>query len=191
MTHGSVLSVLIAATVAASAWESCALFQQRIPGLTMSDANLVSVLDSIDQSEIEAARLALDKASAPDVRAFAGRILNEHRAFAEANTRLATELSLQPAPPALASDLKQAHLNALQTLRAKSGADFDRAYVQYEIQQHVQAFNFLEAAAESQTNAALKQELIRTGPDLLSHISAARALDRHLGSAPPNTVASR
>ena len=191
MADRRVLYVLIAATVAASAWESCAVLQHRIPGLTMSDANLVSVLDSIDQSEIEAARLALDKASAPDVRAFAGRILNEHRAFAEANARLATELSLQPKPPALASDLKQAHLKALQALRAKSGADFDRAYVQFEIQQHVQALSFLEAAAESEPNATLKQELIRTGPDLLSHISAARALDRHLGSAPPNTVASR
>ena len=191
MADRRVLYVLIAATVAASAWDGCALVQQHIPGLTMSDANLVSVLDSIDQREIEAARLALNKASTPEVRAFAGRILNEHRSLAETNARLATELSLQPEPPALASDLKQAHLKALQALRAKSGADFDRAYVQYEIQQHVNALSFLETAAESQTNATLKQELVRTGPDLLSHISAARALDRHLGSAPPSTIASR
>jgi putative membrane protein len=78
--------------------------------------------------------------------------------------------------------LKQAHEQAMRSLRAMSGAAFDRAYVRYEIQQHVQAFNVLETAAESEDNVTLKQELVRTGPDLLSHISAARALERHLGS---------
>ena len=174
--------IVILAALATPALASCALFQKHIPGLTMSDANLVSVLDSIDESEIDAARLAMAKTSDPEVRAFAGRILNEHRTLAEANDGLATELSLQPEPPALASDMKQVHDKAMQELRARSGPNFDRAYVQHEIQQHVQAFNFLEAAAESEPNVTLKQELIRTGPDLLSHISAARALERHLGS---------
>lgn len=175
----------------ALAWGSCAFIQQRVPGLTMSDGDMVSVLNSIDEAEIDAARLAVDKASAPEVRAFAGRILNEHRALAEANGRLATELSLQPEPPALASDLRQAHDKAMRELRARSGSNFDRAYVRYEIQQHVEAFSFLKAAAESEDNATLKQEIVRTGPDLLSHISAARALERHLGSEPQSTIASR
>jgi predicted outer membrane protein len=66
---------IILAALAVTSWQGCALLQQHIPGLTMSDANLVSVLDSIDEGEIDAARLAMDKASAPEVRAFAGRIL--------------------------------------------------------------------------------------------------------------------
>jgi predicted outer membrane protein len=78
--------------------------------------------------------------------------------------------------------MKEAHDDAMQELRAKTGPSFDRAYVRHEIQQHVRAFNFLEAAASSESNVTLRQELIRTGPDLLSHISAARALERHLGS---------
>jgi len=55
----------------------------------------------------------------------------------------------------------------------------------------VQAFNVLEAAAESEDNVTLKQELVRTGPDLLSHISAARALERHLGSEQRPAIVSR
>jgi len=184
------IPIIIVATLAAPAWVSCAFFQQHVPGLTMSDANLVSVLGSLDEGEIDAARLAVDKASAPEVRAFAGRILNEHRALAEANERLTTELSLQPEPPALASAVKRAHDKAMQELRARSGPNFDRAYVQHEIQKHVEAFNFLEAAAKFESTATIKQELIRTGPDLLSHISAARALERHLGSE-RKEVASR
>lgn len=184
-------NVPFAVVAVSSILVGCASFQQLFPGLTMSDANIVSVLDSIDQGEIDAARLARAKSSTPEVQAFAGRVLNEHRELALANERLAVQLSLQPEPPALATDLNQDHERAMQELRAMSGSAFDQAYVRYEIQQHVRAFNFLEAAAESETDSTLKQELVRTGPDLLSHISAARALARHLGIEQTNAVAAR
>ncbi|HET7910036.1 MAG TPA: DUF4142 domain-containing protein [Nitrospira sp.] len=181
----------IMTAVSATVWEGCGLLQEHLPGLTMSNANLVHVLDTIDEAEIDAARLAMDKAADSEVRAFAGRILNEHRGLADANGRLARELALQPTPPALASDLKRAHIEAMHELRAKSGRHFDQVYLRYEIQRHVEAFNFLEAAAASVANATLKQQLVRAGPDLLSHISAARALERHLGFEQLDTVAAR
>jgi len=185
------LTFVIMATFVDPVFVGCAFFQQLLPGLTMSDASVVSVLDSIDEGQMDAAQLAQKQASDPGVQAFAGRVLNEHRQLAEANGRLATQLSLEPDPPSLASHLKQAHEKAMRNLRAMSGAAFDRAYVQYEIQQHVRAFSFLEAAAESEANVTLKQELVRTGPDLLSHISAARALERHLGSEQQLAIAPR
>ena len=88
----------------------------------MSDANVVSVLDSIGEGEMDAAQLAQKQASDPEVQAFAGRVLSEHRQLAEANGRLATQLSLQPDPPSLVSHLKQAHEKAMRDLRAMSGA---------------------------------------------------------------------
>src|SRR5262245_29988554 len=93
----------IVATLASPVFVSCAFFQQTLPGITMSNANIVSILNRIDEDEIDAARLAQEKASAPEVRAFAGRVLYEHRALAEGNRRLAAQLTLQPKPPALAT----------------------------------------------------------------------------------------
>ena len=169
----------------------CTFFEQMFPGLTLSNADILGLLDSLDQREIDAARLAQSKASSPQVQAFAGRVLNEHRQLAIGNARLATELSLRPDSSALASQLNQDHERAMQKLAAMSGPAFDRGYVRYEIEQHVRAFNFLEAAAEFETDPTFKQELVRTGPDLLSHISAARALERHLGSDEQHAIASR
>lgn len=185
------MRLMIATAVAISTLCGCAFMQRTLPGLTMSDANLVSVLDSLGENEIDAALLARQKASTPEVQAFAGRILNEHRQLAEANARLAEQLSLKPEPPALAAKLKDAHEHAMRKLRTQSGEAFDRAYVKHEIDQHVLAFTFMEAAAESQAEPTLKQEVVRTGPDLLSHISAARALERHLGMEAPETIGSR
>ena len=188
---GHIKTALLVATTVSFLSEGCALFQQFLPGVTLSNADVISVLDSLDAAEIAAAKLAQEKATAPEVQAFAGRVLNEHRQLGEANGRLATQLAVRPQPPALASRLTETHEQAMQALRATSGPAFDRAYVEHEINQHIMALNFIEAAAEAESNPILKQELVRTGPDLLSHISAARALERHLGLEPQRALAAR
>lgn len=190
MTGLAHITFMIVAAVFSPMAGGCAFLQQSLPGVALSDSKVIGVLDSLDDSEIAAARLAQEKASAPEVQAFAGRVLNEHRQSAEGNERLAAALSLQPESPTLVSQLTEAHEQAMHQLRATSGPTFDRAYVAYEIKRHVMAFNFVEAAAENEGNRLLKQELVRTGPDLLSHLSAARALERHLGPE-PEAVAAR
>lgn len=170
---------------------ACSMIEEQLPGLTLSDSNVMSVLHSLGQAEIDAAQLAQQKAAAPEVRAFAARVLKEHREIDDANRHLAADLSVEPQTPVLASEFATAHEDAMGTLRATSGSAFDRAYVAHEIRQHVRAFNFLQAAAEAEATPELKQELVRTGPDLLSHISAARALSRHIGVDPPKAIASR
>lgn len=185
------MHLMIATAIAIPTLWGCAFMQRTLPGMTMSDSNLISVLDRLGENEIDAALLAQQKASDPEVKAFAGRVLNEHRQLADTNARLAGQLSLQPEPPALAAELQHAHEQAMRKLRTQSGPAFDRAYVKHEIAQHVLAVNFMETAAESEAEPVLKQELVRTGPDLLSHISAARALERHLGIEAPETIAFR
>jgi putative membrane protein len=169
----------------------CSLLQETQPSVTLSDANVMSVLQTLGEAEIDAAELAQQKATAPEVHAFADRVLNEHRGFAQANERLAEQLSLEPQPSVLTSQLRLAQEEQMRHLRETTGPAFDRAYIDHEIRQHVRAFLFIEAAADSEGTPQLQQELIRAGPDLLSHISAARALQRRLGTEPLHAVASR
>jgi putative membrane protein len=173
-------SSLTTAAVATGILSGCAFIQQAFPGLAMTDAEMVGVLNSFSEGEVEAAELARRTSTTPDVQAFAGRVLNEHRQLAEHNGRLARQLHIIPREPALASKLKADHEHEMHHLEGKSGTDFDRAYVEYEIARHVRTFGLLEAAAESEATPPLQQELVRTGPDLLSHLSAARALERRL-----------
>ena len=191
MTGTRQISFLAVVAITCHLSTSCVLLQERLPGVTLSDSNVISVLDSFSEAKIETARLAQNKATTPEVRAFAGRVLSEHRQLAEDNGRLAAELAVRPRPPALVSQLTKSHEQAMRTLGAASGPDFDRAYVEYEIRPHVKAFKFVEAAAETEGNPVLRQELVRRGPELLSHISAARALERHFGSEPQAAIAAR
>ena len=182
---------MLAAATLILLFSGCSLLEETLPGVTLSDSNVVSVLDRLGQGAIETAMLARDKAVSPEVKAFAARVVNDHRALDKADGRLAEDLALHPQASLLTSQLMQADEDAMRALRATSGAAFDRAYVEYEIKRHVRAFNFVQAAADTETTLELKQQLVRIGPDLLSHISAARALERHLGAEPPNAVAVR
>ena len=168
------LTGLMTAVLAHGLFYGCAFIQQSLPGLAMTDAEMVGVLHSFSEEEVEAAELARRTSTTSDVQAFAGRVLNEHRQLAQQNERLARQLHITP------RELKATHQQAMHDLEGKVGSDFDRAYVEYEIARHVQAFGLMETAAESEATLPLQQELIRTGPDLLSHLSAARALERRL-----------
>ncbi len=177
------ITTLSIAGIAACLLAGCALVQQAMPGVALSDSNVVAVLSSIGAGEVEAAKLARVKAMTSEIQAFAGRLLNEHRQLEHDHARLAQRLHLEPKrPPALASLLRTAHDKVMKDLHKKSGLAFDRAYLRYEITRHVRAFNLVEAAAESEDNPLLRQQLIRAGPEFLSHLSAAKTLERQLAA---------
>lgn len=71
-------------------------------------------------------------------------------------------------------------MDARDLLRTKSGSDFGRTYIQQEITRHVQAIELVQAAAEYEDTLPLKQLQVQTKLDLLSHLSAARAVERQL-----------
>ena len=159
---------------------SCAFFQHNMPALTMSDANLIDVLNTINKNEIASAELARDKSTSAHVQAFADRVLKEHQESIASNRRVAQQMDVQPTSPSLASKLKQDQIDDMETLRSKSDFDFDRIYIQQEIAKHVQALELVQTAAEYEYVSSLKQQILHTKLDLLSHLSAARAVERQL-----------
>ncbi|MGC4097018.1 MAG: DUF4142 domain-containing protein [Nitrospira sp.] len=159
---------------------SCAFFQHNMPAITMSDANLIDVLDTINRNEIASAELARDRSSSAQVQAFADRVLKEHQESIESNRRVAQQMDVQPTSPSLAGKLKQDQMDAMNILRSKSDFDFDRTYIQQAIAKHVQALELVQTAAEYEYAAPLKQQMLHTKLDLLSHLSAAKAVERQL-----------
>ena len=178
---GHIQIALLVATTVSFLSEGCALFQQFLPGVTLSNADVISVLDSLDAAEIAAAKLAQEKATAPEVQAFAGRVLNEHRQLGEANGRLATQLAVRPQPPALASRLTETHEQAMQALRATSGPAFDRAYVDNEVAYHRAVNEALRATLIPGARNEELKALLEAGLALFSaHQQHAEQLARRL-----------
>jgi putative membrane protein len=170
----------VIAVVAGGVLSGCSWFQWAMPGATMSDANVLSMLDTIDSGEIDAAHLARQKASSEEVRAFASRILNEHTAMSQETRQLGQQINVQPEMPALASTTETSHEKMMQELRNISGSDFDQAYMKYQIKMHELAIGFVQDTAGSVESSRLQQHLRQARPDLESHLSVARSVERQL-----------
>ena len=90
-----------------------------------SNSNLVA---------IEESRLAIDRAGDPKVKTFARRMVEDH-GRAEAELQVAAEGSGTTVP----TTLDEEHQARLTALRRKSGADFEKAYVADQGENHSNA----------------------------------------------------
>src|SRR5574342_462473 len=81
----------------------CSLFQSAMAGATLSDANVLAMLDIINLSEIDSSNLAKQKASTGEVQTFASLMLSQHTAMMQETRRLAQQINVDPKTPGLAS----------------------------------------------------------------------------------------
>lgn len=175
MKSASVVVVTITAGILLS---GCSLVQRAMPGSTMSNAEILGLLNTINRSEIEAGKLAKQAASRQEVRSFASRMVSEHQMMMQNINQLAQRLSVQPQKPALASTLENTHQETMEELRTKSGSDFDKAYMAYQVKMHEQAVDLVNDAADSVDSPNLKLHLREARPDLQNHLAAAQSIDR-------------
>jgi putative membrane protein len=156
----------------------CSLAQRMMPGSTMSNQEILGVLNTINRSEIDAAQLAKQKGSTQEVRSFASRMLNEHQMMMQNMNQLARRMNMQPQKPALATTLEQTHQETMEELRNKSGSDFDKAYIEYQVKMHEQSVDLVKDAAHSVDHPNLKLQLRQTVPDLQNHLASAQSVER-------------
>lgn len=172
-----ILHLVAAALVSAGLISGCALTQRAMPSI-MSDANVVSLFETIDANEIEGAQVARRQASSQIVRDYADRLASEHVALLARKHVLLDRIDVQPEKSSLASSVDAANRDMLETLAKKSGPDFDFAYIDYQIAMHNEALDIVEYTAIY--DSELKQQLLQTRPDLAAHAAKARSIRQQL-----------
>ncbi len=123
--------------------------------------NLVAIAES---------KLAADRAGDPEVKAFAGRLVEDH-GTAEAALQAAADGSGATVPTTLDED-RQAHVTALG---AESGAAFDRAYIADQAEVHSNALTLYADYMLLGDNAKLKALAIKMIPIAEAEFKRAQA----------------
>jgi putative membrane protein len=177
--NSSMITNAVTALFAGSLLSGCASVEQVMP-ITMSNANVLAVLDTIDEMEIDAGELAKQEGASQNVRSFGSRLAREHMSATVERHHLAERMAVKPQKPQLALALKEMQGESNSLLRKKSGRDFDEAYIKDQIMIHEQMLKLLQDTEDSMDHPDLRQHLRYTRPDLLSHLSAARAVERQL-----------
>lgn len=137
------------------------------------DRHFVQEAGAAGAAEIDAGKLASEKASSPEVKAFAQRMVTDHTKLADQLKETSQSLGAKPA-----SEPDAAHKNAQQSLRKLSGEAFDKQYVKDQLKDHEAAVSLFEAQAKSGQNEKLKTLAQDALPVLYSHLDMVKKLSK-------------
>lgn len=139
--------------------------------LSAQDMKFVNMAAAGGMAEVEEGKLAQQKATNSAVKDFARKMVDDH---SKANAKL-TSIA-QAKNIKLPSSIGDEHKKTLSDLHGKRGADFDRAYVMSEIDDHKATIQLFEEQSRSGQDADLKAFATETLPTLKQHLAMVEKL---------------
>jgi len=128
-----------------------------------TDPQIAHIAYTAGEIDIEAAKLALDKAENQSVKDFAQSMLTDHQAVNEQALKLVKKLGVTPEDNPTSQSLVSAAGKTRDALSKLEGAAFDKAYIESEVAYHQQVNDALEdLLIPSAQNGELKS-LLETG----------------------------
>lgn len=165
--------VTLALCSALSLWVSEAVAQLAGP----TDAQIAAIVVVANQVDIDAGKLAIGKANAKDVKAFAQQMITDHTGVNKQATELVTKLKVKPEENDTSRKLKRDGAENLAKLQKLKGADFDRAYIAQEVAYHQAVIDALDKTlVPNAKNDELKTLLIKVRPAFVAHMEHAQSL---------------
>lgn len=126
-----------------------------------------------DMYEIEAAKVALARSKNADVKKFAQMMIDDHTKSTN-NLKAAIAASgLTLTPPAALDD---DHAKKVQDLKDKDAADFDKDYLNDQVDAHQAALDLMQRYANDGDNASIKGFAATTAPVVQGHYDQAKQL---------------
>jgi putative membrane protein len=142
----------------------------------LDDPTIVAIFDAANTYDIETGSLAERKGSSHAVREFGEMIARDHKNVRAQGRELAKSLNVTPTPPANFA-LATAHADAMTSLGGKSGTDFDRAFLQHEVDFHNAVIDAVTKTLLPATqNAQLKDLETKVAPAFVAHRDRAQSL---------------
>lgn len=147
---------------------------------TWSDANIVALLDEANAADSSAGAIAATKGTNSQVREFARRMMRDHHTLRAQGAALAKKLNVTPAAPSddPVQPMAQDETNKLNT--TAKGKDFDKAYIDAEVDAHKAVLDLATKAAGQTQNTELKNLIQKAAPVIQGHLDKAQSIQRSL-----------
>jgi putative membrane protein len=146
------------------------------PAPTLTDANIVFILDNANMLDSAAGSVAAKKGTSADVREFGKRMMRDHHSLRKQGQDLAKKLGVTPTAPAN-DDSKAQYDKTMSTLNgAAKGKDFDKAYIDNEVTYHQAVLQTATNAMNAAQNAELKNLIQKAAPAIQAHLDLAKSI---------------
>ncbi|HZN97186.1 MAG TPA: DUF4142 domain-containing protein [Gemmatimonadales bacterium] len=148
----------------------------------LDDPTIVAIFDNANTADIETGKLASERGHSKEVRQFGAMLARDHAMVRQQGRDLAKKLSVTPTPPAGDQSAKdQAVL--IRRLSGLHGAEFDRAFLQHEIQFHKDVIAAVKATLlPAIKNEELRALVVKVAPAFQAHMQMAENLGKQLAA---------
>ena len=164
------------------------LLPARAAGQALDDPTIVAIFDAANTADIETGNLAAKRAESKDVREYGAMIAHDHEAVRQMGRDLAKKLGVTPTPPAGDASAKT-QAETMAALRAKRGADFDRALVEHEVAFHKSVIDAIQTTLlPAIQNKELKALVEKVVPAFQAHLAVAQRLEKQLHETGPTAA---
>jgi putative membrane protein len=147
----------------------------------LDDATVFAIFDQANDTDIRTGRLGVKLGHSDEVRALGKMVIADHEAVQQMGRDLARKLGITPVPPA--NDTSAESLaKAVASLQSKSGAEFDRAYLRYEISYHQSVIDAIKGTLlPAVKNDEFKALITKVLPGFERHLAETKAAASKLG----------
>jgi putative membrane protein len=151
------------------------------PAPSLTDPTIVAIFDGANTADIETGELAMKRGSTKEVRDFGSMLVHDHTTVRQQGRDLAAKLGVTPTPPADDASAR-AHADAMASLQSKSGAEFDRAFLDHEVKFHQDVIDAVKGTLlPAIQNPELKDLVVKVAPAFEAHRVAAANLRQKIG----------
>lgn len=145
--------------------------QQGNTGDKEDDAEFAVKAADSGLAEVNASKVAQEKAQDQRVKDFAAMMIEDHTKANEELKALASSKNITlPTAPG------EPHVKNVADLNSYTGADFDKEYMDLMVDDHQKAVNLFEDAAEDVEDPDLRAFAAKTLPSLQKHLEHAKTL---------------
>jgi len=151
------------------------------PPPAVSDANIAAIVVDADSIDIKNGLVAKKMAKNAQVKAFAQQMITDHTSVNKKATDLATKLSLTPEENETSRQLVSNADATRDAIKAKTGANFDKAYIDNDVAYHEAVLDMLDKTLiPNAQNADLKSLLESVKPAFQAHLDHAKQVQATL-----------
>lgn len=143
------------------------------PSAAMTTEGYVTNAAIADMYEVEAGKIAQQRAKRADVKAFGAMMAKDHTATTAGLKDALKKANLAITPPAALDDRRQGMIN---NLKAAGDADFDGAYLHQQLSAHLEALALHKTFAARTDVAPLKAAADATAPKVQAHLDMVRKI---------------
>jgi putative membrane protein len=164
---------LVSALALAAMLSAPAVFAQTAPKMDNGDASAMKQLAQANLSEIAAGKTAVSKAQSPDVKKFGQKMVDDHSKMLSDLQALAKKKNV-----ALPQDANMKDMAQMKLMERKSGADFDKDYMDHMVKDHEKDLKDVQDIAAKAKDPEFKSAVQQASGKIKEHLELAQRISK-------------